>query len=160
MIIWIFIISVAMKCCRLLKSSLKKCENLIFCMVNNTHDMAMVFTKFAENNILCSRQYKCYWNSSCLSLILLTIQKLIAPQRSVIHDLVIIAQSFASNFGKSWKYFPVTALDNWIVFPVLNRGYPRYFPNFSEIYHKKMFACYQVALGRSGSGNVGALCLG
>ena len=33
-----------------------------------------------------------------------------------------------------------------------------YFPNFSEIYYKKMFAYFQVALSHSGSGNIGALC--
>ena len=35
-----------------------------------------------------------------------------------------------------------------------------YFPNFSEIYYKKMFAYFQVALWQSVSGNIGALCLG
>ena len=80
----------------------------------------------------------------------------IALQWSIIYNLVIIVQSFAT----SWKYFPVTPLHNWIVFPVLNRGYQWYFPNVSEIYYKKMFAYFQVALGRSVSGNIGALCLG
>ena len=41
-------------------------------------------------------------------------------QQSVIDSLVIVV---APSFAKYWKYFPVTPLDNWIVFPVLNRGY-------------------------------------
>ena len=34
-----------------------------------------------------------------------------------------------------------------------------YFLNLSEIYYKKMFAYFEVALGQSGSGNIGVLCL-
>ena len=41
-------------------------------------------------------------------------------QWRVIDSLVIlIAQSFVTY----WKYFPVTPHDNWITFPVSNRGY-------------------------------------
>ena len=95
----------------------KKCKDLIFCMAKNTpvdglvtkvsnapalHDMAMVLIKFAQNIILRSRQCKCYWNSNCFSLILLKILR-IALQRSVIYNIAIIMQNFAT----SWKYFPV-----------------------------------------------------
>ena len=37
--------------------------------------------------------------------------------------------------------------------------YTTWFPNFDEIYHKKMFAYFQVALGQFGSGNIVVLCL-